>query len=960
LVHKRDPHDNRALLSTIPEESQNTNDTPRDTKNPRLEEFHRTYLGLEPEAIVTNNKGEQAPTAPEATPTNSCANADPISNFDPPTTTILDIYSEIGPKLEWQYNLPSTLTLYRDGFGKPDLNHSFTQEACGETTLHFVLKSGYLNSNDKSNLYTAHPLLRHLDYMRQRLVNYDFTWIREINPRWEQQESIQVERAIAMLACLFYFDMDVSLLMRYLGNNYTAAHRNITAIVEKIRPHVDEYLIDHYIRVMSVGSPNTFVAETTRDNAMRYWRGGNNPSIKRKLGPVMKTMNKEERNNFVIPLPSWLWRFVPHLFFTPQHILEKLNKKDRQIFDAAYRHCPECIPINMMTSDAAKTELRCEFGDVKLRVLIRIWNLRITYPKLDIVLHANDVKSCFRQLKHHPDVMGAFSYILGDYLFLQCSLAFGSDFSPASWEVVRRIAEQLAEKLFDDDTLRTKHRKYLDKLKWHQSLGNKKAHFSPAKEDSINKGVLDEHGHPIKTPHAFYVDDDIYAEIFNIERIERAVAASIEAIFILLGESDLLARQDPISFDKMTETMVSFINIILGQGIHTRTMMLESPPAYVHETTALMKKRWHRGRPCFMINDLETLAGRLGFISETAPWLRFMMSHLYTSAAAALKISESHLLETNKDFRLMMKLLKGRAKDEKLTTTSDRDSIHKSQDTSHVSTNSLQRSKTAREITFAQSITAKAIHRSRLPIQFNATLRHELRLIERALGSPDISIRRPIGHIVPRDPSGTAWSDSSLLAAGGYSVDMKFWWYIEWPEEVQRQTLKYIKNNKDQKLISINVLEYAGVIINYIASTHYFREHKNDPEDPYPTVLLYADNTTAEAWTIKACKKSMIGRSLALLQCALMINNHVGIHVDHITTKDNEIADRISRIDHETNSNKYFASITQDFPQLKSCRRFHPSPELVSSIMEVLLRKKSFDPLAARDSILSNLGKSTI
>ena len=109
LVHKRDPHDNRALLSTIPEESQNTNDTPRDTKNPRLEEFHRTYLGLEPEAIVTNNKGEQAPTAPEATPTNSCTNADPISNFDLPTTTMMDIYSEIGPKLEWQYNLPSTL-----------------------------------------------------------------------------------------------------------------------------------------------------------------------------------------------------------------------------------------------------------------------------------------------------------------------------------------------------------------------------------------------------------------------------------------------------------------------------------------------------------------------------------------------------------------------------------------------------------------------------------------------------------------------------------------------------------------------------------------------------------------------------------------------------------------------------------------------------------------------------------
>ena len=114
----------------------------------------------------------------------------------------------------------------------------------------------------------------------------------------------------------------------------------------------------------------------------------------------------------------WLWRFIPHLFFTPQHILEKEGKKDRQIFDAAYRHDADSIPINMMTADADETELACHFGDVMLRLLTRIWNLRITYPSRDIIIHANDVKSCFRQLKHHPDIMGAFSCILGEFLFL--------------------------------------------------------------------------------------------------------------------------------------------------------------------------------------------------------------------------------------------------------------------------------------------------------------------------------------------------------------------------------------------------------------------------------------------------------------------------------------------------------------------------------------------------------------
>ena len=63
------------------------------------------------------------------------------------------------------------------------------------------------------------------------------------------------------------------------------------------------------------------------------------------------------------------------------------------------------IAINMITSDASQTELECQFGRAKLQLLIRVWNLRIMYPYRNIVLHANGVKSCFRQLKHHPDGM---------------------------------------------------------------------------------------------------------------------------------------------------------------------------------------------------------------------------------------------------------------------------------------------------------------------------------------------------------------------------------------------------------------------------------------------------------------------------------------------------------------------------------------------------------------------------
>ena len=74
----------------------------------------------------------------------------------------------------------------------------------------------------------------------------------------------------------------------------------------------------------------------------------------------------------------------------------------------------------------------------------RIYNLRISYPNGDIIINTNDVKICFRQLKHNPDVIGELSYILGDLFLLQLSLSFGTDFSLESWKVVCHIKEILA------------------------------------------------------------------------------------------------------------------------------------------------------------------------------------------------------------------------------------------------------------------------------------------------------------------------------------------------------------------------------------------------------------------------------------------------------------------------------------------------------------------------------------
>jgi hypothetical protein len=678
---------------------------------------------------------------------------------------------------------------------------------------------------------------------------------------------------------------------------------------------------------MLSGCPSKMNYETSRDNALLYLHKGNNPSIKNNLPSVMKTMNKEEKNNFVIPLPSWISKFVPHLFFTPQHNLVKPGKKDRLIFNAAERPTMDAVPVNMMTTTKQGTELACLFGDVKTKILVRAWNLRITFPDKDIIIHANDVKSCFRQLKHHPNVMGAFSFIIGDILFLQCGLTFGSDFSPANWEVLRRIAEQLAEKLFSDSSLPIKHRKYLDRLIWDVSLGNITP-LTPASPDTLNTGVLDADGNPVNTPHDFFVDDGVYAEIFDKARIEQAIAASIEAIFILLGHSDLDCRQDPISFDKMEDMVISYANKVLGQIINTRAMEVETPKEFISDTIDFIQRTWHQKRKTFHLSEAEIIAGRLGYIAETSPWLKYLTSHLYSSIAHALNKNKKLLISSNAEFRAMLKL-------QKQIEASD---LHKS---------------------FALSHTAKAVHSHKKSYHFNSTLKEEIKIILAALSSSWVPTKRPIAHLIPRDPNGTSDSDSSLDAAGGFSFDMFYWWYFEWPPAVRQFTLKYIKSNKDGALISINVLEYAALIINFIAATHFFLKRSPSASNPTPTVMLFADNTTAESWVTKACKHTMEGRALGRLQCALMINNPVGINVGHVTSKDNEIADRISRFKNSNDATSGFPTLAQDFPQLKHCCRFHPSAELISFILDALLLKKCRDPLLIAQQLLACPGNVT-
>ena len=189
--------------------------------------------------------------------------------------------------------------------------------------------------------------------------------------------------------------------------------------------------------------------------------------------------------------------------------------------------------------------------------------------------------------------------------------------------------------------------------------------------------------------------------------------------------------------------------------------------------------------------EAETLAGQLGHVSFASPWLKHLMPHIYQSLAAALKLNHSHLISSSASFCFALKQIK------------------------HAT--SLPPPQATCLSSFYQADSARTLHHAQMVHHINCTLRAELRLIRDALYDPSIPTSSPISHLIDCTLIGVAFSDSSLSAAGGYSPDLGFWWYLEWPPSIKSRTLKHIKNNTGDQLININILEYAAIIINYLA-----------------------------------------------------------------------------------------------------------------------------------------------
>jgi hypothetical protein len=116
----------------------------------------------------------------------------------------------------------------------------------------------------------------------------------------------------------------------------------------------------------------------------------------------------------------------------------------------------------------------------------------------------------------------------------------------------------------------------------------------------------------------------------------------------------------------------------------------------------------------------------------------------------------------------------------------------------------------------------------------------------------------PIAIIIPRMLTCITFGNSCLDEAGGYSLSLGFWWHWPFPHDIIMRMLLHKHDNSNGCLISINILEFITVIINYCTALHVILTSKVTG-DPHPVLLNVTDNTSALRWTTGACQKSKLG-----------------------------------------------------------------------------------------------------
>ncbi len=441
---------------------------------------------------------------------------------------------------------------------------------------------------DISNLHLVNKDFANIIPKVLHWLRVNFTPLQDPRLGYEQQDHINLYRMEMASAAMIHFGLDPVKCVCFLSGKYTGQYWDIRRTLDAIQDHVTSDDYGHTKRILLNGCPAQLTFEEPLNNKLEVISRGNLKSFVENPQLVHMTMSKEDHYSHWVPMDPLLCKLSPYLCHTTQSIVIKDGKNNCIVWDGSTVTQPTDIVMNQITP--VTQEAPVTFGHVKSQIYTDIYNTRISYPNATILLGLADVKACFRYPRIHADLTGAFGFIADELYNLATAMVFGSTASASSWDAFRRAIKALTKVFATRPDLVVRHKKFIDMLKWEEIVPSAK--LTPAFSCTINRGIMDDAGNWIDHPACIYVDNALMLAL-NADHMKMVLAATIEAIFIVMDEPDIAVRQCPLAMDKWLELVIGPKQTMLGLIINTNRLTVAISPKYLQEVLELLNSTWH-------------------------------------------------------------------------------------------------------------------------------------------------------------------------------------------------------------------------------------------------------------------------------------------------------------------------------------------------------------------------------
>jgi hypothetical protein len=683
----------------------------------------------------------------------------------------------------------------------------------------------------------------------------------------------------------------------------------MASIKDSVKPQTRKDLF----RVFTQGAPTICKGHSSAKNFSDYHRHGNHKSARDNPDEFKKVFLKDCKRGHALAFDIRLLPYIYHAHLTPQGIINILNawKAMRLVCDSSFRCNLHSMAINDWTDTENEPDL--EFPGCLKKLLVWIWNLRISYPNLKILLGDNDIAAAFRLIKYHPDMVAMHLYTVNDqYLGAATGQTFGDTASPANFEVLAIARKEHAQWLFTNkpNECLLRANAYVSQMKVPpEATPEEAASFAKANADSHNTGAFNSDGVRLPPPFPHQIDDCLFADIGPYIRV--ASATSIVALEEVTGDKH--PCQPHVLSQEKLELAYDDNRITLGHFTDTSTMTVQLSAARRTKVIDYIAKEGWLSRKDATLRDVATLHGILVNASEFCPWAKCQFFVLQQILRLAIR----------ERYHAVVNYRKRR----NLPAPPSADDLPKE-----------LRRRTKQLI--ARDIAAMIWHnRIRIPIADRVHI--ILRMIRDYLKSGGCWEMR-IGHIVKRDPAIWPANDASEQGIGVVFHDLKIFCLIPFSDEICRR----IKlPSAHSNALHINVFEFLGIVFAYVIAT-LIVQSKPEAFPPSPLMFDLCDNTPAIGWVFKMSTASLIGQSVLRLFAELRLISPVGIECEHVAGVDNHDPDLVSRpcelyspilpLPSARSFSQHIFQITQKLPSLASYRVFLPHPDLLLSVRSSL------------------------